>query len=326
MAKKLRWGILGCGRIAGALAGGLAISQTSELVAVASRDAAKAEAFGRQHGARKFHGSYEDLASDPDVDAVYVATVHPLHAENTIMCLQAGKHVLCEKPFAMNAAQAEAMIAAARKHSRFLMEAMWTRFLPNMVRLRELLAGGAIGQVQMVQADFGYRAGPDPRGRALDPSLGGGALLDAGIYPLSLASMILGKPAEVTGVAHLGETGVDEQFVAAMRYDGGRVAMASGAVRTNTHKQAWVLGTEGQILLEPGWWGGSKLILMRPYRKEEIEFEYAANRYVYEVDELARCVAAGKAESEVMPLGETLELMRTMDTLRGLWGLKYPNE
>jgi len=326
MADKLRWGMIGCGRIANSLAGGIALSEGSQLVAAAARDLDRAEAFAEKHGATRAYGSYEELVNDEDIDAVCVATVHATHASSTLLALRAGKHVLCEKPFAMNATEAAAMIDEARRTKRFLMEAMWTRFLPNIVRLRELIAEGAIGEVRMVHADFGYRTPWNPTGRTLDPAAGGGALLDAGVYPLSLASMLLGKPLELTGVAYLGETGVDEQFAATLRYDAGRLAVASGAVRTNTHKQAWIVGTDGQILLEPGWWGGSKLTLFRPYHKEELEFPYAANRYVYEVDEVVRCVAAGKPESEIMPLDETLELLRTMDALRDQWGLKYPGE
>src|SRR5215216_7626821 len=198
---KTRWGILGTGNIASQFARGLVALDDAELVAVGSRTAESAEAFGERFSAPRRHASYAALASDPDVDAIYIATPHPLHHDNTIMGLEAGKAVLCEKPFAINAGQAQAMIATARERGVFLMEAMWTRFLPHMVRLRELLAAGAIGEVRMLQADFGFRTSFNPQSRLFDPALGGGALLDVGVYTISFAQMILGEPDRVTGLA-----------------------------------------------------------------------------------------------------------------------------
>lgn len=221
---RTRWGIIGTGNIASQFARGLALLDDAELVAVGSRTAESAHEFGERFGARTRHASYADLASDPDVDAVYIATPHPLHLENTLLGLEAGKAVLCERPFAINAHQAEVMIATARKRGVFLMEAMWTRFLPHMVRLREIVASGAIGELRMLQADFGFRTSFNPQGRLFDPALGGGALLDVGIYPISLASMLLGTPTRVTSMAHLGATGVDEQSAIILGYGGGQLA------------------------------------------------------------------------------------------------------
>ncbi|MFN8568711.1 MAG: Gfo/Idh/MocA family oxidoreductase [Kouleothrix sp.] len=186
----IRWGILGTGSIAGQFARGLAALDDAKLVAVGSRTAAAAAGFAQRVGAERAHGSYAELAHDPQVDAIYIATPHPLHHANTLLCLGAGKAVLCEKPFAINAGEAAAMIDAARARGLFLMEAMWTRFLPHMLRLRELLAAGVIGELRMLQADFGFRTEFNPHSRLFDPALGGGALLDVGIYPVSLASML----------------------------------------------------------------------------------------------------------------------------------------
>ena len=173
---KIRWGILGTGRIAGVFAEGLRSAADAELVAVGSRTAAAAEQFAGRVGAARAHASYADLASDPDVDAIYVATPHPFHKENSLLCIEAGKAVLCEKPFALNAGEAEQMVTAARARGVFLMEAMWTRFLPHIARLRELLAAGAIGEPRMLKADFCFRTDFNPRGRLFDPALGGGGL------------------------------------------------------------------------------------------------------------------------------------------------------
>ena len=192
---KLRWGILGTGYIATLFAEGLRVVSDAELVAVGSRSQDSADAFGDKFDVPRRYASYEAVANDDEVDVVYVSTLHNLHKENTLMSLRAGKAVLCEKPFAINVNEAEEMVAVAREEKRFLMEAMWTRYFPIMVRLRELLAEGVIGDVRMLHADFGFRTDFDPRGRLFNPEFGGGALLDVGIYPLSLSYMIFGEPA-----------------------------------------------------------------------------------------------------------------------------------
>jgi predicted dehydrogenase len=325
---KTRWGILGTGNIASQFARGLAELDDAELVAVGSRTAESAEAFGERFGAARRHASYAALASDPDVDAIYIATPHPLHHDNTIMCLQAGKAVLCEKPFAINASEAQDMIATARGRGVFLMEAMWTRFLPHMVRLRELLAAGAIGEVRMLQADFGFRTSFNPQGRLFDPALGGGALLDVGIYTASLASMIFGTPERVSSMAHLGETGVDEQSAMLLGYSGGRLALLSQAIRTNSPHEALLLGTTGKIRVHSSWWkvGATITLSVDGRADEQIDVPSVGNGYNYEAAEVRRCLEAGRTESEVMPLDETLAIMRTLDELRAQWGLRYPGE
>ena len=324
---KTRWGILGTGNIASQFARGLAELDDAELVAVGSRTAHSAEAFGERFSAPRRHSSYAALASDPDVDAIYVATPHPLHHDNTIMCLESGKAVLCEKPFAINATEAQSMIATARARGVFLMEAMWTRFLPHIVRLRELLAAGTIGEVRMLQVDFGFRTSFNPQGRLFDPALGGGALLDVGIYPVSLASMILGTPQRVTGMAHLGETGVDEQSAMIFGYAGGQLALLSQAIRTNSPHEALLLGTVGKIRVHSSWWKATTIALSVDGRPDElIDLPGVGNGYNYEAAEVGRCLQAGRTESDVMPLDETLAIMRTLDEVRAQWGLRYPGE
>ncbi len=327
MGEKLRWGIIGTGSIARKFAEGLKDVESAELVAIGSRSQKKADRFGSDFAIPHCHGSYEALAADSDVDVAYIATPHPMHKPSTILCLEGGKAVLCEKPFTVNAAEAEEVIAVARRKGLFLMEAMWTRFVPPIVKLRELLADGVIGEVRMVMADFGFRCGWDPEGRLLNPALAGGGLLDVGVYTVSLASMILGQPVSVAGLADIGKTGVDEQAGIVLSYEGGRLAVLATGVQTTTPHEATILGTDGWIRLHGGWWRGSR-ITIHAAKKEprDIDVPMTGNGFNYEVEEVARCLGAGKTESDVMPLDETLNIMKTMDELRRQWGLEYPME
>ncbi len=326
MADKIRWGILGTGTIAGKFAEGLAVLPDAELAAVGSRSQAAADSFALRFNVPRRHASYEALARDPLVDAVYVAIPHSLHAENTLMVLDAGKPVLCEKPFTINAAQASSVIEKARTKKLLVMEAMWTRYLPMMVRLREMVREKIIGDVQILTADFGFRA-EKREGRLFDPKLGGGALLDVGIYPVSLASMLFGPPSEVTGVAHLGPTGVDEHAVMALRHPMGQLASLHTSLQVNTAHEACLIGTRGKIKLQASWWKGSDLTLYLDGGGEEfLEFPFTGNGYQFEAAEFMNCLREGCLESAVMPLNETLSIMKTLDSLRAQWGLKYPME
>jgi predicted dehydrogenase len=324
----VRWGIIGPGRIAGVFAEGLRELTDAQLVAVGSRSQANADQFGDKYGVARRYPSYAAIAADPEVDAVYVATPHSSHAEHTIMCLEAGKAVLCEKPFAINAQQAERMVATARERRVPLMEAMWTRFLPIVTRTRELLAQGAIGEVRMVTSDFGFRTSVNPTGRLFDPQLGGGGLLDVGVYPVSLASMVFGgEPVRVATLADIGETGVDEQAAAILSYGEGRMAIIWTAVRTNTPHETTILGTDGMIRIERPSWRPTKMTVSRSGQPdEEIELAFPGNGYQFEAAEVARLLREGRTESDVMPLDETLAIMRTLDRIRAEWGLKYPME
>jgi predicted dehydrogenase len=327
MTDKIRWGILGPGNIAKKFAKGLSVLPDAELVAVGSRTQENADAFGDQFDVPRRHASYEALAADPKVDVIYVATPHPFHKENTILCLEAGKAVLCEKPFAINAAEAKEMIALAREKKLFLMEAMWTRFLPIIVKVRELLAKGVIGEVQMLNADFCFRAEFDPKSRLLAPHLGGGALLDVGIYPISLASMVFGSPSRVTSLAHLGETGVDERSAYLLGYDGGQLAILSAAIRTDSPREVTLMGTEGKIRIHPEWWCGTTLTLsVEGQENKTIRLPLKKNGYEYEAIEVNERLREGKLESDVMTLDESLSIMQTLDKIREPWGLTYPME
>jgi predicted dehydrogenase len=327
MTERIRWGIIGTGRIAAHFADGLAVLPDAALVAVGSRAQESADAFGDRFDISRRHASYEALAEDPEVDVVYIATPHPFHQENSILCLRAGKAVLCEKPFAINAGQAQAVIDLAREEGLFLMEAMWTRFLPTMRKLRELLAAETIGPVQMMSADFGFRSEFDPTSRLFDPALGGGALLDVGVYTLSLAEMTLGPPARITSMAHIGETGVDEQAVVVLGFGSGQMALLSASVRTTTSQEATLLGTEGQIKVHAPWWQSQKLSLtLSGQGTEVLELPFAGNGYQYEAQAVMDCLRERMQQSAVMPWDETLSVMRTMDRVRAQWGLRYPME
>jgi predicted dehydrogenase len=328
MTSKVRWGILGTGNIAKQLARGLAVLPEAELLAVGSRSQAKADGFGEQFDVERRYASYADLANDPDVDVVYIATPHSRHREDSVLCLQAGKAVLCEKPFAINAAEAREMISLARERRLFLMEAMWTRFLPVLGRVRQLLADGVIGDLRMLTADFGFCASFNPQMRLFNPELGGGALLDVGIYPISLASMVFGtRPTRVSSMAHLGQTGVDEQSAVIMGYGQGQMAVLSAAVRIETPQEAVLIGTEGWIRLHTPWWKPAALTVSirgQEDRTESLPME--GNGYNYEAAEVMACLRAGKPESDVMPLDETLAIIETLDQIRAQWGMRYPME
>jgi predicted dehydrogenase len=323
---KFRWGIISTGYIADLFARGLQVIPDADLVAVGSRSQATADQFGDRFNIPRRYASYEQVANDPDVDAVYIGTPHPFHKDNTLMCLRAGKAVLCEKPFAINTGEAEAMVRLAREKKLFLMEAMWTRFFPLMVRVRQMLTDGVLGEVRMVQADFGFRTDFNPEHRLFALELGGGALLDVGIYPLSLASMVLGTPTRVVGLAELGATGSDEQSAFILSYPEGQLAVLSCAVRTDTPQEATIFGTEGRIRIHPQFWRPRAMTLTLKGKAEVLEVPHEGNGYNYEAIEVANCVRTGKLESAVMPLDETLSLMRTLDEIRAQWGLKYPME
>lgn len=325
MNAQIRWGILGTGKIAHQFALGLTQLPDARLVAVGSRTAAAAQAFGREHAVTRCHGSYADVVGDPEVDVIYVATPHHCHRENTLQALAAGKPVLCEKPFTINAREAEEVIAFARSKKLFLMEAMWTRFFPLMERLRTLLAAETLGKIATLTADFGFWADYAEEPRLFDRSVGGGALLDVGIYPISLASMLFGPPSRIQSEAQVGPTGVDEVGAFLLSHDQGALALLSTAIRAETAQEAVIVGSRGRLRIHQPWWKASVMTLSRENQPDEvIECPYEGNGYQFEAAEVMNCLWTGQLESRLMPLDETLALMRTMDTLREQWGLKFP--
>ena len=327
MGKKIRWGILGPGGIAHKFATGLKAIPDTEIAAVGSRDLQRANTFADTFDIRHRHGSYVELANDPEVDVIYVATPHPFHKACAMLCLEAGKAVLCEKPLTVDAKQAEEMIVCARQHKQFLMEAMWTRFIPVMVQVREWLADGAIGDPRMLTADFGNRVvmtTENMKGRLFALELAGGAMLDIGVYTISLASMVFGAPTKITSLAHIGETGVDEQAAVLLGYNAGQIASLSCAITTRTSQDACIFGTKGSIHI-PNFSRASSMTL-EVFKKEplQVEIPFTENGFEYQIFEVINCLRAGKLESDVMPLDESLSIIKTMDTIREQCGLKYP--
>ena len=326
------WGILGTGGIARAFAADLAAVPDARLVAVGSRDLGRAQSFvaALAAGQVRAHGSRADLLADPDVDIVYVATPHPEHADGALAAIAAGKHVLVEKPFTMNAAQARTVIAAAREAGVFCLEAMWTRFLPHTLAVRQLLADGAVGRITTVVADHGQHFPPDPRHRLFDPAQGGGALLDLGVYPVSWAVMVLGAPREIVATSTPAVTGVDAQTTAVLHYDGGTQAIATCTLEAFTPRRAWISGEAGTIDVDPVFYAPTGFTLSRDDGSSE-RFEMPADLpsapgkgLRFEAAEAVRCIRAGLLESPAMPLEETVTVMAVMDEVRRQIGLVYP--
>ena len=321
------WGILGTGKIASRFANDLQRLDDAEVVAVGSRSQSGAEAFGERFGIAQRHGSYAELAGDPDVDVVYVATPHPAHYEDAMLAIRAGKSVLVEKPFTLNAAQARDLVAAARASGVFLMEAMWTRFIPAVVEIRELLAAGVLGDVRTVTADLGIRFAKDPESRIFAANLGGGALLDLGVYPVSFASMVLGTPTAITAVSDPTFTGVDGQTSILLQYAGGRHAVLTTTLEAEGANRASIVGTEARIEIDPVFFRSTSFTVVRPDgtsdRHERTPDEVGLR---YEAAEVGRCLRAGLLESPAMPLDESVQIMETLDEVRRQIHLVYPME
>ena len=322
----IRWGILGTGRIAGVFAEGLKAQPDAVLVAVGSRTAESAERFAAKYQVARAHASYEALAQDPEVDAIYVATPHTGHMEETLRCIAAGKAVLCEKPFAVNAAQAQRMIDAAKAANVPVMEAMWTRFLPSVRKAVSLINEGAIGDVRMIQSDFGFRTEVNPSGRLFDLNLAGGGLMDVGVYCVSFSVMLLGEVRTATGIADIGSTGVDEQAAAVMGFDEGRIAYFSTGVRTSTPMEVSIMGTDGWIRIESPFFASKQITLHKGGKSEVIDVPFEGNGYHYEAAEIGRLLREGRIESDIMSWTDTMRVMDAMDRIRGVWGLRYPME
>jgi predicted dehydrogenase len=287
------------------------------VVAVGSRRRATADEFADRFDVPNRHASYEDLVADSEVDVVYVSTPHPLHHPDALLALRAGKPVLVEKPFTMNAAEAEALVATARAEGLFLMEAMWTRFLPHVLQIRRLLAEGALGEIVTVTADHGQWFAEDRGFRLFAPELGGGALLDLGIYPVSFASMVLGAPDRVVALADPAFTGVDAQTSILLGHPHGAHAVLTCTLSAKSPTRAAIIGTEARIEIEGDFYAPSPFTLIpRDGEPQRFEAPQELRGLRHEADEVARCLGDGLLESPAMPLDETVAIMRTMDAVR----------
>jgi len=322
----IRWGVVGPGAIANGFADAMAQTDGGTIVAVASRSAERAAAFGDRFAIPTRYGDYDALAADPDVDVVYVATPQSRHEPDTLTMLEAGKHVLCEKPFALTARQGARMVAAARARGLFLMEAIWSRYLPAYRSLVHMIGEGRIGEPLLVEADFGFRRPVEPDHRLFDLALGGGALLDLGIYPIQLCSLVLGSPEHVVADGVVGVTGVDEVNGAVLRYGGGRLGVIKSAIRVGMSCTARVSGSEGWIDLPAFMHCPSFLTVTSGGGSERIEASYEGNGLRFEIEEVHRCLSEGLLESPTMPLDESLDLAATLDAIRAQLGVVYPGE
>ncbi|NBD38718.1 MAG: Gfo/Idh/MocA family oxidoreductase [Verrucomicrobia bacterium] len=342
--KHFRWGILGTGAIARAFADGLQTTEMSRLVAVGSRRAAGAEAFVEEYPGTRAHGSYEELFADPEVDAVYVSAPHPFHALWSLRAMEAGKHVLCEKPMALNRWQGEAMVACARRNRRFLAEAFMYRLHPQTVRLVELLRKKAVGEVRMIRAAFGFGGGDeiDPESRLFNNALGGGAMLDVGCYPVSMARLVAGMatgeefadPVDVAGTGHIGATGVDEWAAAVLRFSSGMVAEVATSVRADLDNRLEIAGAEGKIIVPDPWVANrrqpvpGKILLKKDGETEEIALPTTHTSFAFEADAMAAAIGEGRLEarSPGMTWNDTLGNLAVLDQWRSAVGMVYEEE
>ncbi|MGI4716995.1 MAG: Gfo/Idh/MocA family protein [Janthinobacterium lividum] len=327
MDDTVRWGILGTGGIARAFALGLKHAPGAVLAAVGSRTLDSAETFARELGIARAYGSYAALADAADVDIIYIATPHPMHAENALLALGGGKAVLCEKPFTMNRREAGEVVALARAKGLFLMEAMWTRFMPALAEVKRIMASGEIGAVTQVHADFGYSATLDPEHRVNKLDLGGGALLDLGIYPLSIACALLGQVESVRAQAIFTDTGVDATTAFTMKHTGGTLSVCSCSMRARSASELIVSGTRGSIRMHRMFHLAERITVeLQDGSSRTIPTPYLGNGYTHEAIEAGRCLREGLREHPWMTLDDSLALMALLDEIRAQIGLRYPSD
>ncbi|CVI64087.1 Gfo/Idh/MocA family oxidoreductase (plasmid) [Agrobacterium leguminum] len=323
----VKWGILATGWIAELFTKDL-IQTGHAVAAVGSRAQESADRFAKAFGIATAHGSYEGLVSDPNVDIVYIATPHPQHVSAAKLALNAGKHILVEKPFTLNAEQASEIVNLARAKGLVVLEAMWTRFLPHMRRIREIIATGAIGEVRSITADHRQKLPDDPTHRLNALELGGGALLDLGIYPISFAWDILGKPASIKAEATFRDTGADAQVATVFRYQSGAIATTLSSSDSRGSNRASVVGTKGRIEIDRVWYAPTTF---RLYDNDDNVLEtfdgsVAARGMQFQAEEAERLITSQVLESEIMPPSQSVEIMATLDALRLQIGLRYPGE
>jgi len=338
--RRVRWGILGTGKIAHDFTQALLYLPDVEVVAVGSRNKQSAESFAKQFQIPKSYGSYEELSQDPDVEVVYVSSVHPLHMSNSIMCLKNGKHVLSEKPLTMNAKQAEEAIKIARENNKFYMEAMWTRFFPAVEKVRQLIKEGQLGDIKLVFADFGFKHAGNIA-RLVEDELGGGAILDIGVYPISLASMAYGGtfPSKISTTGSLGASGLDTQAAITLEFKPEEVANLACTLFAETPREATIIGTKGSVRFHFPFWCPTKLtVTLEGKPPQDLEFPLVPSKQGqtwnftnsmglhYEAAHVNEMIRQGKTESDVISLGESLSIMKIMDEVRRQIGVVYQFE
>jgi predicted dehydrogenase len=320
----VKFGIIGLGKVAHKFAHDLALVDGCVLQAVGSRNLKKARKFATEHQATQFYSSYEEVAADPEIAIIYIATPHVFHFENTMMCLHAGKAVICEKPFAMNLEEVEIMIQTAKDKNLFLMEALWTRFIPSTLKVIELMEQNTIGKIHSIQANFGYVATTEPTSRLIARELGGGSLLDIGIYPIFISLLLLGTPVETASIAQLSKTGIDQHCAMLMKFKNGATAILESTFLTMTSNEAALYGSKGKITMQAPFHHTEKIVVeingTEPY---QIASPMIGNGYAHEIEEVKNCLIAGKIESDKMSFINSLELMKTLDLIRSQVNLTY---
>ena len=320
------WGILGPGGIARAFAKDLTLLEGHTIGAVGSRSIDNAHSFAKDFGGTAY-ASYEELVKDPTIDAIYVATPHPAHHDNVILALDAGKPVLCEKPFAVNAREAQAMVDAAAKNKVALMEAMWARFLPHYSKVREIVASGVLGPILSIHADHGQRLADQNIPRLVEPHLAGGALLDLGIYPISFAHMILGNPASITSSAIMTNKGVDAQTSMIFTYQSGAQSVLTTTMIEQTPCRAVVAGLHGWLEIDRTFYNPTSMrVVLNDGTVTQYPNTYTGHGLREQAESFKQLVESGKIQSEILSWQDTIDIMKTMDAVREQIGLKYPFE
>lgn len=327
----VNWAIIAPGNIADKFATALQGAANAVPYSVASRTPEKAAAFANKHSFEAYADSYDELINDPKVDAIYIASPHMLHAEQSMACLKAAKAVLCEKPMSVNSHDAQKVVSMARQQNTFFMEAVWTRFMPVHKKIQEWIQTGRVGEVQMVQASFGFAREFTATHRLFDPQLAGGALLDIGIYPITMAQIALGgMPSKISALAALGQSGVDENLAMLLHYPQGQIATLNATLKANTSWDAWIFGSEGCIHIPLFWFAQSATLFTgsMPALKEieKCTYPHKVNGYEYEIEEVHRCLDQGLLESPHMSWQESIRVLNIMDEVRSQIGLSYPFE
>jgi predicted dehydrogenase len=321
---KIKWGILGTGWIAHKFAEALKAVDDSELYAAGSRSIESAKKFSEEYNIPKVYGSYEELVKDPDVNVIYIATPHNLHYENTLLCLDNGKNVLCEKPFAVNGKEVRGMIAKAKEKKLFLMEALWSKFLPHLIKAKEIIDSGKIGKVKLVTASFAVKSSNGLEQRSFNKDLCGGALLDIGIYNIFLSLFLLGKPQSMKSMATIGVTDVDFSISSIFKYADESLFVHYSSFIAGTDIVAEVHGETGKIVFEHLWFCPGNLKIVRPDGEvEKLNIPFKSNGYNYEAEEVVRCLKAGKTQSDIMSWNDSLELIDMLDSIRKETGIIY---
>ena len=324
MKKNYRWGILGAGRIAEKFCTALSVVEGATVYAVASRDSENAKAYAKKFNASRFYDNYDDLMQDENVDIIYIATPHAFHYEQTMACIKKGKHVLCEKPMALTYNQTAAMINAAKENKVFLMEGMWTACMPFIDKIKQLIDEDVIGKLQYVSADFGFKAPVDLEGRLYNKSLGGGSMMDVGIYPLFLATWLLGEPTLVKAVSKLSITNVDEYTNIILQYPDGQSAHLISSIQFNTAIEAEIIGTKGRIKIKNPWFKATELeVYLADEEVQNFSMPHKSNGFDYEIQEVMSCLDKGLLESEKMPHHLTLLISKIMEDILTQVGVVY---